>query len=197
MAKIKTPLLSLGASGSLGKSIVFGTWKGIATARQHVVPANPKTAAQTEQRDIMTKCVECWRGGLTGDGVKAGWNKFATASGKAQSGFNAFTSSAAKGMVQVQDFGVVASAADMSDNQLDLTLVNAHDNAASAEAGLFRLIYGATPSQMLDEVSAPLGQSGEVTFTMVGTGTVYCQVLKDAGLLTALPRSGIFTVALP
>ena len=51
MAKVTGPLLSLGASGQIGKSIVFGDWRGVKYARQHVVPANPKSVAQTLTRN--------------------------------------------------------------------------------------------------------------------------------------------------
>ena len=50
MAKVKGPLLSLGASGQIGKSIVFGDWRGVKYAREHVNPANPQTTAQTLTR---------------------------------------------------------------------------------------------------------------------------------------------------
>lgn len=50
MAKTTAPLLGLGASGQLGKTIVYASWKGRKYARQHVVPANPDTAAQKKVR---------------------------------------------------------------------------------------------------------------------------------------------------
>lgn len=50
MAKINGPLLSLGGGGQIGKTVVFSSWKGIKYARQYVVPANPRTTAQTENR---------------------------------------------------------------------------------------------------------------------------------------------------
>lgn len=50
MAKVTGPLLSLGASGSVGKSLVFGDWRGVKYARQHVTPANPRSTAQTVTR---------------------------------------------------------------------------------------------------------------------------------------------------
>lgn len=58
MAKLKAPLLSLGASGSIGKAIVYFTWKGLNVARQHVVPSNPKTSGQTTQRGYLTEAVD-------------------------------------------------------------------------------------------------------------------------------------------
>jgi len=51
MAKVKGPLLSLSASGQIGKAIVFGDWRGVKYARQHVTPANPQTTAQTLTRN--------------------------------------------------------------------------------------------------------------------------------------------------
>lgn len=57
MAKLKAPLLSLGASGQLGKALVFFNWKGLDVVREYVVPANPKTSGQTTQRGYLTSAV--------------------------------------------------------------------------------------------------------------------------------------------
>ena len=57
MAKLKAPLMSLGASGQVGKALVFFPWKGINAVREHVVPANPKTTGQNTQRGYMTAAV--------------------------------------------------------------------------------------------------------------------------------------------
>lgn len=57
MAKLKAPLLSLGASGSLAKTMTFFPWKGIAVVREWVSPSNPKTTLQTTQRGYLTTMV--------------------------------------------------------------------------------------------------------------------------------------------
>lgn len=57
MAKLKAPLLSLGAAQQIGKTLVFFSWKGINAVREYVVPSNPKTSAQTTQRGYMTNAV--------------------------------------------------------------------------------------------------------------------------------------------
>lgn len=57
MAKLKAPLMSLGASGALGKALVFFGWKGLDVVREYVIPANPKTAAQVTQRGYLTAAV--------------------------------------------------------------------------------------------------------------------------------------------
>ena len=57
MAKLKAPLLSLGASGAIGKAIVFFNWKGLNVAREYIAPSNPKTTAQNTQRGYLTAAV--------------------------------------------------------------------------------------------------------------------------------------------
>lgn len=57
MAKLKGPLMSLGASGKLANTLVFFPWKGLNVVREYVVPSNPKTALQIVQRGYMTEAV--------------------------------------------------------------------------------------------------------------------------------------------
>ncbi|MBA7534652.1 hypothetical protein ES705_26901 [subsurface metagenome] len=57
MAKLKAPLLSLGASGAIGKTIVYFGWKGLDCAREYVVPSNPKTTPQNTQRGYVIAVV--------------------------------------------------------------------------------------------------------------------------------------------
>jgi len=57
VAKLKAPLLSLGASGQIAKSLVFFPWKGLDVVREYVVPSNPKTDAQNAQRAYITTAV--------------------------------------------------------------------------------------------------------------------------------------------
>ncbi|MBA7543492.1 hypothetical protein ES705_35823 [subsurface metagenome] len=57
MAKLKAPLMSLGASGKLADTLVFFPWKGINAVREYVIPSNPKTALQVAQRAHLTNAV--------------------------------------------------------------------------------------------------------------------------------------------
>lgn len=52
MPKLTAPLLSMGAKGQIGKTMVMSTWKGVPYARQYVTPANPRTTKQTANRGI-------------------------------------------------------------------------------------------------------------------------------------------------
>lgn len=53
MAKTTAPLLSFGASGQIGKTLVAADWRGKKYMRQYVIPANPNTAAQQLTRDTL------------------------------------------------------------------------------------------------------------------------------------------------
>ena len=61
MAKVTGPLLSIASRGQIGKSIVFAAWRGIKYARRHVVPANPRTAAQTQTRNVFDALDFMWK----------------------------------------------------------------------------------------------------------------------------------------
>jgi len=53
MAKVTGPLMSMSASGKIGDAIVFAAWKGVAYVRQFVIPANPMSSGQGDQRIIV------------------------------------------------------------------------------------------------------------------------------------------------
>jgi len=57
MAKLKAPLFSFSASGKLADALVYFGWKGLNVVRQYVIPANPKSTAQTTQRGYVTAAV--------------------------------------------------------------------------------------------------------------------------------------------
>jgi len=61
MARLTAPLLSLGASGSIAKALVYASWKGVPYARVHVIPANPKSLAQQEVRGVFSTLAEMWK----------------------------------------------------------------------------------------------------------------------------------------
>ena len=54
MSKTTAPLLSFGASGQIGKTLVYGSWKGRSYARRYVIPSNPNSAAQQETRNTFS-----------------------------------------------------------------------------------------------------------------------------------------------
>lgn len=92
MAKPKAPLFGFGASGQIGKAIVYGSWKGIDIAREYVIPANPNSAAQSTQRGYFTSAVAEWHDTvnvLSADD-KAAWTRLAGVQNTPRTGFNEF-----------------------------------------------------------------------------------------------------------
>ncbi len=90
MAKVIMPLLSDSARGAIAESLVYFPWKGIHAVRGYVVPANPNTAAQQEQRGFLREAVLEWRtlGFTAGD--KTAYNAWATLDPRPMSGFNKY-----------------------------------------------------------------------------------------------------------
>ena len=86
MARVQGPLFSLGASGKLGGSIVFATWKGRAYVRELVRPTNPKTVKQLSVRAMMKFLSQQWA--AIGATPQDTWDTLADA--EVISKFNAF-----------------------------------------------------------------------------------------------------------
>lgn len=86
MALVTGPLMSVGASGTYGKALTYATWKGRNYVRQRVIPMNPKSAAQTGIRSMMSWISQRWNGLSAGN--KATWDDMAET--KQISAFNAF-----------------------------------------------------------------------------------------------------------
>lgn len=103
MAKVVAPLLAMSASGQIGKSMVFGDWRGIKYARQYVVPANPNSAAQQTSRTTFATLREMWK--LLPTLGRAPWDAFAT--GRPFLGLNSFIGEnqrVVRGDANFQDF---------------------------------------------------------------------------------------------
>jgi len=188
MAKVKAPLLSLGASGQIAGTLVASTWKGLKTMREYVKPANPRTAAQTTQRTAFTDAVSAFRNYLTSAAVRAAWDRLALASGKAQSGFNACMSALLAIIKTDPDASFASAATANSGGYLDFTCVNVDDGATGDETGAFVVWEGTSPGSLLP-ISAggalSAGVWGEVSSYPAGT-EVYCKLRKDG-----VDRSGI------
>lgn len=86
MAKLTGPLLSMGARGQVGKTLVVGNWRGIDYARQYVIPNNPRTSAQQANRIRFALLREMYK--LAPGVVRAPWDAFS--SGRPFLGSNKF-----------------------------------------------------------------------------------------------------------
>ena len=87
MAKVTGPLLSMRASGQLGKAMVLGAWRGVQYARVHVTPANPQTDSQVLRRGVFSNIQDFFK--RCGDLSRAPWD--AAAVGRPLLGRNLIT----------------------------------------------------------------------------------------------------------
>jgi len=60
MGKVKGPLFGLSASGTIADTLTYAQWKGRPYARERVIPANPRSAAQIGVRTNLTNVVSEW-----------------------------------------------------------------------------------------------------------------------------------------
>jgi len=89
VAKLTGPCFSLKASGQLGKTLVYFGWKGLNALRTYVIPANPKSDAQTVQRNIFTAAITDWHASAFSAADVGAWNRYAGILAEIMSGFNA------------------------------------------------------------------------------------------------------------
>jgi len=89
MARLTGPLLSLDASGSIFKTLVYSKWKGLNYARLSVTPYNPKSDAQLGIRETISMGVMYFtKGSYIAAAQKTWWNTYAE--GTNMSGINRF-----------------------------------------------------------------------------------------------------------
>jgi hypothetical protein len=86
MARVKAPLFSLGASGQIGKAIVYANWKGRDYCREYQIPQNPNTVLQQNVRHAWDLLVSSWQGEAAP--YKLEWDVFAEQF--SMSGFNQY-----------------------------------------------------------------------------------------------------------
>jgi len=111
-ARVTGPLFSMSASGSIGKAITYGTWKGRPWCRVWFKPHNPKTDTQVNIRTALALLVAYWR--TLNAPTKLMWDQFASAYN--MSGFNQVVSRGMKAYVADPGIAVVPT---------DVTVANA------------------------------------------------------------------------
>lgn len=76
MPALTGPLFSLTARKSLRKTLTYSRWRGIQYVRSHVVPANPNTTAQQDQRNNFANINTVWN--YAGTRFREPWTARAT-----------------------------------------------------------------------------------------------------------------------
>jgi hypothetical protein len=187
MAKVNGALLSLGARGQLGGAMVFSNWKGIGTARQYVVPANPQTAGQVEQRSRLTLTVAFWKAKVTAPYMRTGWNLAATLGSTVQSGFNAFTSCALA--IFPDNVNGMAKTMTYADTTVSVPLECVDPEAEIGATSVIELWTGATAKSLskVKEYSCAGGSVTETaTFSDIAEKPAFAQVRKGGVALSGI-----------
>lgn len=175
MSKLTGPLLSLSANGQIGKTIVYGDWKGVKYARQYVVPANPNTGGQQTQRGYMTTALELWHSvtSVLNALDLSNINRAATLEAKIMSGFNYYVknyiNSKVAGANPVQLFNTTE--VDDSAGSVQIT-------GESAAATLsVKMRWGFSPTAMLYLVTRTEGAVAGTTHTFDVATTTAGQIM--------------------
>lgn len=192
MSKTTAPLLSIGASGQFAKTLVAATWKGVPYMRRYVVPANPNTAGQQAQRNAMSAAVAAYRNYITDTTARAALALAAGVSGKPQSGFNFFSSQAAR-LAATDPDGSMANDASEAANVVTVKMLNIDDGATGDEAGDFEIWTGSSPTSLLLLESKAIVAGDIVSSALTGDAgdIVYLKIRKGE-----LDRSGIYKITL-
>ena len=191
MSKTIAPLLSLGASGQIAKTMVASRWKGINYMRRYVIPANPRTTGQQDQRAAVTASVKAWRYYITAAVIRTAWGVRASVQAGAMSAFNAAVSSLAKILKADPDASYATAVAEAS-QAATFTMKNMDDGAAGDEAGSFEVWVGTTPSNGMKKEEKEIADGTIVTSDLGDEDHILYVELRKGGQ----SRSGICKLTL-
>lgn len=192
MAKTKGALFGLGASGQLAKTIVFGSWKGIGTAREYVKPSNPNTALQQAQRALLTAAVTAFHAAAYSVADMTAWARLASIQSKVMSGFNVFTK------IHVAE-GILGNAWEPMSAVVISAIANDgwQTNVTKVSGGNAPHIWIGTRATFLSDI-APLvdntGNDWEYTWAAAGADTDYYFQLRCGASATDYGCTGIYKV---
>jgi len=198
MAKLKAPLLSLGAAGAIGKSIVFFNWKGIDVVREYVVPANPKTTPQNTQRGYLKAAVTLihYCQGLAANPLVAADASAYALLGSLQptprTWFNTICRQWLKQRVAGQHPSIYhGGGAVGGSTEITLTAQVSSDEIAVDDGKIY---YGTSPSALINSVDCTKGElaAGHSVTSLVAGTKYYLQYRPNSPAKQVGSNSGIF-----
>jgi len=186
MAKVKGPLFSLGATGKLGNSLVYMTWKGIDDVRKYVIPANPRSNGQITQRGYLQLALTMWHATSFNAADITAFNNWAAISAGAMSGFNRVVKEYIDAQVAGKQFVPITT---LATNTVATTSFNVSATGNAGEA--FTLKYGTSPTAMVN-TSVVTNTAGSLTATLtplVKDTVYYFQITSTT--VSEMGRTGI------
>lgn len=188
MARVRTPAISLGASGKLAKTLTFHKWKGIKQAQEYAIPHNPRTPAQQANRQRLTIANAWWRSLHPLNIIREGWLNYQRTLRTKSSAYNVYLSAALKMQGIYTDPAIVYGFGFRFPDGLSWTLQDLKTQGPPTEPGDFRMYVGINSKNLVFKKAMPPDPPGVIYVTgLGGPGTkLLGQVFKDD-----IPRSGI------
>ena len=206
MAKLRGPLFSLSATGAIAKTLVYFGWKGLKVARQYVVPANPKTSAQTTQRGYLTEAVakihscEALATNALDEDDQVAYARWAGLFASPRTWFNQACKNWVDTLLNAK-IPIIYSDGTISDptaNAIDIEMYINEKTGSTLAAGKF--YFGDTPSSLIHSKAATVTAGDNVKLTnedcsaFLTAGTrYYVQFRPDAGDGCEGAHSGIYS----
>jgi len=196
MAKLKAPLMSLGAQGQLGKALVYFGWKGINVVREYVIPANPRTTLQITQRGYLTDIVDkvhAAQGSDTHPLTAIDIRAFALLASVVQAATTWFNQVCRDGINQlVAGLREAIFTSAVTTPGADQLTVEIWNLGIAPTAGKFW--YGTTKTALINSVdSTPVGGSNAAIITLLTTGVKYFWQFRPTAPASLVgTRSGIY-----
>jgi len=193
MAKVIAPLLSFSASGKIANTLVAFGWKGIQVMRKYVVPSNPNTKAQKDQRDLLKLLVSIWRSHFTNAATRTAWNKTALTLKETMSGFNAYMRNAIGIALDNPDGSFASAITPTAGRKATFAMLNLDDGATGDETGDFEIWAGSDPQSLMliEEIAIATGNVVGATALGDAGDVVFLKLRKDL-----FDRSGIYQITL-
>jgi len=169
MPKWSSPIFT-DIRNALGESVVFANWKGRQYFRSWVKPANPRTAKQQANRDVLKELTKRYQELMADAEVVAAWNKEALP--YTITGFNLFIK-----------FGMASNVLCPATGQVNQPFTVTYDLGIPAnKARLYAIktdgtVIDVTPAAGLQ---AGKGKTAQITITSAGTYDIF---LADADVL--------------
>jgi len=171
MAILTGPVLSFNPSGTVDKSIVFYPFRGRTCVRSYIIPPDPKTPRQMEQRSKIRQAVDIWHSLFQDKAIHDGWQCHADTFSLQQSGYNLTLSNIIRTLRAHPDPSFAISAVSLPSRRVSISMRNIISGLAGDEAGNFTLHWG-YEAGVMPNVS---------DLSILPDGTILSPVLGDPG----------------
>jgi len=201
VAKLKAPLLSLGAAGAIGKAMVFFGWKGIDCVREYVIPSNPKSDPQMEQRGYLYAAVAAIHAAQAlaayplNDADKQAYSLWGSCFPTPRTWFNQAVKDWLDRYVAGDEGAIFRSGGAVEgDEQINVTVFADKIDGAKITAG--RFFWGTSKTALLHSAAAGIDAEAHSANLLITGATnnvkYFWQFRVDDGELCAHARSGIY-----